>query len=103
LESKTCRGFVFNKVSTEASRCDDISSVTHTELIRYFNEFVIQLKVSESILLNFIEKEIQAKYRSKAEEEIQQIIDLLDEEILPTLALTVSLYTVAIAMYDWQA
>ena len=86
---------MFNEVSTEAPSCDDISSITHAELIRYFNEFVIQLEVSESVLLNFTEKEIQGKYRSKAEEKIQQIIDLLDEEILPTLALTVSLYTVA--------
>ena len=54
----------------------------------------MQLRVSEAILLNFIEKEIQEKYRTKAEESIQKIIELLDEEILPMLALVVSQFMV---------
>jgi len=108
MERKTCRIFLFNEISTKASRCDNISGLTHAELTDYFNEFIIQLKVSEVILLNFIEKEVQKKHRSEAEERIQQIIELLDEEILPALALTVSLLAimyklVIFLMYNYTA
>ena len=81
---------MFNEVSTETRKCENITSLTHIELASYYNELVIQFKVSESFLLNHIEREIQEEYRTIAEEKIRQNIRLLDEEILPLLALVVS-------------
>jgi len=82
---------VFNEISRETVSCENITSLTHSELASYYNELVIQLKVSETFLLNHTEREIQEEHRVEAEEKMQQIIDLLDEEILPLLAFVVSI------------
>ena len=64
--------------------------MTRTELTSYYNEFVLQLKVSQRFLTNIIQKEIQAEYRMDIEEMIKQIINLLDKNILPALEVSVS-------------
>ena len=88
---------MFNEISRETVSCENITSLTHSELASYYNELVIQLKVSETFLLNHTEREIQEEHRIETEEKIQQIIDLLDEEILPLLAFVVSSYIKIIA------
>ena len=70
--------------------CENITSLTHAELASYYNEFVIQLKVFQTVLPNHVEKEIMPEERSKVEEHMQEIIYLLDEEILPVFAVLVS-------------
>ena len=89
-ERRACRGLVFNEISTETI-CENVINLTRSELTSYYNELVLQLKISQSFLINNIEKEIQAEYRMDVEETMKQIINLLDKNILPALEVSVSL------------
>jgi len=81
---------VFNEVFTETV-CENVINLTRSELTNYYNELVLQLKISQSFLINNIAKEIQVEYRMDVEETLKQIINLLDRNILPRLELSVSI------------
>ena len=61
-----------------------------TQLISYYNELVIQLKIAEHLVNTRICKEIREDYRAKVEKQERSIIKLLQESILPLLDTAVS-------------
>ena len=97
-ERRACRGLVFNEVATKTI-CEYAKNLTRIELTSYYNELVLQLKISQSFLINNFEKEIQAEYRMDVKEKINQIINLLNRSILPALEISVSRNNVLPQLY----
>ena len=71
----------------------------HTQLISYYNELVIQLKIAKHIVNTSISKEIQENYRVEVEIKERNIIKLLQESILPLLDTAVSSYIIIVSIH----
>ena len=61
-----------------------------TQLISYYNELVIQLKIAEHVVNTSNSKEIQEDSMAEVEKQERKIIKLLQESILPLLDIAVS-------------
>ena len=72
--------------------CNDNSesNLTYSQLIDYYNELVLQLKLAEHNLQTAIDLEIKEANRSESLDKERNIIRLLNESILPALEFTVS-------------
>ena len=63
------------------------STTTHlkcSQLVNYYNELVIQLRIAEILINTSISREIQESNRSKVEKGQRKVIELLPENILAT-------------------
>ena len=61
-----------------------------SELIRYYNELVIHLRIAENLSNTSISREIQENDTAEVETRQQKIIELLHKNILPLLDIVVS-------------
>ena len=68
-------------------------TLTYSQLINYYNELVIHLRLAQYNLNVSIPLEVKEESLSKALKEEEQIIKLLNESILPALETTVSHYS----------
>ena len=85
-EQGACMEEVFTHNYTMATKFN----LTYSQLINYYNEFVLQLKLAENNLEVAIDLEIQESNRSESMEKERNIIKSLNESILPALEYTVS-------------
>ena len=69
--------------------------LTYSQLINYYNELVIQLRLAEYILNVTINLEVKQEHWNKTLETEKQIIKLLNETVLPVLESTVSHYFIS--------
>ena len=88
MERKVCVDRVFTHVPEQA--CNKGRDLTYAELIRYYNEFVLQLKLAEHNYHIAINAEINRESKDESLEREEKIIRLLNETILPALEFTVS-------------
>lgn len=70
--------------------CEYHDYLTYLELTHYYNELVLQLSLAEHDLKVAINSEVKQINRSEALEKQREIIELLNESILPALKFTVS-------------
>ena len=71
------------------------STTTHlkcSQLVNYYNELVIQLRIAELLINTSISREIQESNRTEVENRQRKVIGLLRENILPLLNVVVSNY-----------
>ena len=85
-----CRELVSRYMPTMERTDYNATCLKHTQLINYYNELVIHLKIAEHIVNNSITKEIRENYRAEVEIKEINIIKLLQESILPLLDIAVS-------------
>ena len=67
-----------------------ITSLKHSQLVKYYNELVIHLGIAENLVNTSIVREINESSRIKVEKAQRKIIELLRENILPYLDFVVS-------------
>ena len=72
-------------------------NLTSSDLIKYYNELVLQLKLAENNFDIAINDEVKNDSRTRALKNQKQIIRLLNESILPALEFTVS-YIIVVAI-----
>ena len=68
----------------------DNTTLTYSQLINYYNELVIQLRLDQYILNVSIALEVKEEKLSYELKREEQIIKLLNESILPAIGTTVS-------------
>ena len=85
-----CRELVFRYMPPMQRTGYNATCLKRTQLISYYNELVIQLKIAEHLVNTSISKEIREDYRAKVEKQERNIIKLLQESILPLLDTAVS-------------
>ena len=73
------------KVCQECPTC-----LKRSELIRYYNELVIHLRIAENLINASISKEIQENNTAEVEKKQRKVIELLHKNILPLLGIVVS-------------
>ena len=66
------------------------SNLTYSELVNYYNELVLHVKLAEHNHHTAINVEIKKGYKEESFEREEKIIRLLNETILPALEFTVS-------------
>ena len=69
----------------EATNC-----LERTQLVKYYNDLVIQLRIAEHLINASISKEILKKSRATVETAERKIVELLYKSILPLLDIAVS-------------
>jgi len=72
-------------VCTNTTTC-----LKRTELVSYYNELVLQLRIAEHLVNTSLSREINETYRIIAEKRQRKIIELLHKNILPLLDIVVS-------------
>ena len=86
---KVCRELIFSKVTN----CQKVTtSLKRSQLVNYYNELVIQLRIAENFTNTTISREIQESHRTEVENRQRKVIELLRENILPLLDVVVSNY-----------
>ena len=74
----------------DSCKDNDNTTLTYSQLINYYNELVIQLRLAQYNLNVSIALEVKEEKLSYALKREEQIIKLLNESILPALETTVS-------------
>ena len=92
-KSKACRGILFHDIPRSALCKEPDICLNRTQLVNYYNELVIQLRIAEHLVNISIIREIQEKYRTEVENKERKIIELLHHRILPLLHFVVSVIT----------
>ena len=82
--------FTSNSLYYAACKNCSTSNLTYSELVNYYNELVLQLKLAEHNYHAAINVEIEKDYKDESFKREEKIIRLLNETILPALAFTVS-------------
>ena len=98
MKFKVCRGITLfiepPMCSNNATTC-----LKHSQLVNYYNELVIQMRIAERLLNTSITTEIREEKRNEVEKNETKIIELLRGNILPLLNTAVSianyLYTIS--------
>ena len=84
------RGILFPDPSTHDNKCKADNCLKRTQLINYYNELVIQLRIAEHPKNTNITREIWEEKRNEVEKYETRIIELLRKSILPLLNIAVS-------------
>ena len=74
----------------DSCKDNDNTTLTYSQLINYYDELVIQLRLAQYNLNVSIALEVKEEKLSYALKREEQIIKLLNESILPALETTVS-------------
>ena len=74
-----------NTVCQQAATC-----LKRPQLVIYYNELVIQLRIAEILINTSISREIQESNRTEVEKRQRKVIELLCENILPLMDVVVS-------------
>ena len=91
LESKVCRGPIFNsKAVYDVCEGQSGSILSLEHLTEYYNELVIQLRLAEYNHNESIEMEVTENFTKAALDDEEAIIKILNESILPALEFMVS-------------
>ena len=85
-----CRELVFHYMPPVQRTVYNATCLKRTQLINYYNELVIQLKIAEHLVNASISIEIQEDSMAEVEKRERKIIKLLQESILPLLDIAVS-------------
>ena len=70
-----------------------ITSLKRSQLVNYYNELVMHLRIVESITNTTISREIQESSRTYVEDKQRKVIELLRKSILPLMDVVVSSYS----------
>ena len=84
---------MFHKVPKYTVCQKDTTSLKRSQLVDYYNELVIQLRIAENFINTSISREIQESKRTQVEEVQGKVIELLRENILPLIDVVVSSYS----------
>ena len=90
---KVCRGRVFyGMTGTEEKKCREMTPLTYGQLVKYYNELVVQLQLAKTIVndSSLIPREVIEAEQTEVLEAERGIIQLLNETVLPVLEYTVS-------------
>ena len=94
MKYKVCRGAMFHKVPRYTVCQKDPTSLKRSQLVNYYNELVIHLRIAENFINTSISREIQESERTKVEGLQRNTIELLRKSILPLIDIAVSSYIV---------
>ena len=87
MKYKVCKELIFR----DAPKCHKATtSLKRSQLVDYYNELVIQLRIAENFINTSISREIQESKRAQVEEAQRKVIKLLRENILPLITVVVS-------------
>ena len=98
MKFQVCRGILF----IEPPECprNATTCVKRSQLVNYYNELVIQLRIAERLLNTRITTEILEEKRNEVEKNETKIIELLRGSILPLLNIAVSLASHLYSIYN---
>ena len=86
-----CREVWFHEVSNYTVVCQQAATcLKRSQLVFYYNELVIQLRIAETLINTSISREIQERWRTQVENRQRKIIKILRENILPLMDVVVS-------------
>ncbi|XP_065906060.1 uncharacterized protein [Dysidea avara] len=90
---KVCRGRVFyGMTGTEEKKCREMTPLTYGQLVKYYNELVVQLQLAKTIVndSSLIPREVIEAEQTEVLEAERGIIQLLNETVLPVLEYTLA-------------
>jgi len=78
---------VFYDKTGQEENCGEMATLTYGHLAKYYNEFVVQLKLAEMVVndSSLIAREVVEAERAEVLDIERNIIKLLNETVLPVL------------------
>jgi len=72
---------------TEEQKCGDVTTLKYGDLVKYYNELVVQLNLAKMIVndSSLIAREVVEAERAEVLDIERNIIQLLNETVLPVL------------------
>ena len=78
-----CKGVIFHKQSTVDPKCKEAATVKRSQLVNYYNELVIHLRIAEHLVnTSSVSSEIQESNRAQAEKTQKIVIELLRKQMV---------------------
>ena len=84
---------MFHEVPNNTVCQQPATCLKRSQLVNYYNELVIQLRIAEILINTSISREIQESNRTEVEKRQRKVIELLCENILPLMDVVVSVYS----------